>query len=162
MPSLWSKCCVKFATSPRLCFENINVLPIGRKSSMPKNSPGHLPGRSLVTNNSEPLLWSFWSANTGLFCPKSFEDFRRAPGPGYERCRMMLEPSFGTFSDVGPAHKAPPPVATQLVVPTELSDTPVTLTCYHCQHHVTTHTKTGPSTLSWMLCGCLCIFLWVM
>ena len=29
------------------------------------------------------------------------------------------------FADIGPEHKAPPPVATQLVVPTELSDSPV-------------------------------------
>jgi len=28
-------------------------------------------------------------------------------------------------SDIGPVHKAPPPVATQLVVPTELSESPV-------------------------------------
>ena len=30
-----------------------------------------------------------------------------------------------TITDIGPVHKAPPPVATQLVVPTELSDNPV-------------------------------------
>lgn len=59
---------------------------------------------------------------------------------------------------VGPVHKAPPAVATQLVVPTELSDGPVTLTCVHCQHHVTTRTNTGPSTLSWALCVCLAVF----
>jgi len=58
---------------------------------------------------------------------------------------------------VGPEYKAPPPVATQLVVPTELSDGPVTLTCFHCQEHVTTRTKTGPSTLTWSLCALMCI-----
>eukprot|EP00096_Caligus_rogercresseyi_P007687 TRINITY_DN2568_c0_g1_i1.p1 TRINITY_DN2568_c0_g1~~TRINITY_DN2568_c0_g1_i1.p1 ORF type:complete len:130 (+),score=32.13 TRINITY_DN2568_c0_g1_i1:306-695(+) len=44
-------------------------------------------------------------------------------------------------------------IATQLVVPIELSDSPVTLTCYHCQHHMTTRTKTGPSILTWALCA---------
>jgi len=67
-------------------------------------------------------------------------------------------PPPGWSNHIGPAHKAPPPVATQLVVPSELSDGPVTLTCYHCQHHMTTTTKTGPSTLSWAMCACLCIF----
>ena len=62
-----------------------------------------------------------------------------------------------SFTDVGPVYKAPPPVATQLVVPTELSDGPVTLTCFHCQEHVTTRTKTGPSTLTWALCAVMCI-----
>lgn len=60
---------------------------------------------------------------------------------------------------IGPTHKAPPAVATQLVVPTELSDGPVTLTCFSCQEHITTRTKSGPSTLSWALCGILCIFV---
>lgn len=68
-------------------------------------------------------------------------------------------PPPGWSSHIGPAHKAPPPVATQLVVPCELSDGPVTLTCYHCQVHMTTNIKTGPSTLSWATCACLCIFL---
>lgn len=67
-------------------------------------------------------------------------------------------PAPGWSSHVGPTHKAPPPVATQLVVPNELSDGPVTLTCFHCQHHMTTRTKAGPSTLTWALCTCLCIF----
>lgn len=49
-------------------------------------------------------------------------------------------------------------VATQLVVPIELSDAPVTLTCYQCQQHVTTKTKTGPSTLTWGICLCMCFF----
>ena len=61
------------------------------------------------------------------------------------------------LSDVGPVHKAPPPVATQLVVPTELNDGPVDLTCYHCQHHVRTNTKSGPSFLAWALCCCMCL-----
>ena len=68
----------------------------------------------------------------------------------------LLIVSF-SFTDVGPEYKAPPPVATQLVVPTELSDGPVTLTCFHCQEHVTTRTKTGPSTLTWSLCALMCI-----
>jgi len=68
-------------------------------------------------------------------------------------------PGPGWSSHVGPTHKAPPPVATQLVVPDELSDGPVTLTCYLCQHHMTTKTKTGPSTLSWALCACMCLFV---
>jgi len=62
---------------------------------------------------------------------------------------------------IGPDHKAPPPVATQLVVPTELSESPVDLTCVHCQHHVRTYTKSGPSTLTWALCVCLCLCLCV-
>ena len=66
---------------------------------------------------------------------------------------------YSLYLDVGPTHKAPPPVATQLVVPDELSDGPVTLTCYLCQHHMTTKTKTGPSTLSWALCACMCLFV---
>ena len=36
-------------------------------------------------------------------------------------CIMIIK----TITDIGPVHKAPPPVATQLVVPTELSDNPV-------------------------------------
>jgi len=60
-------------------------------------------------------------------------------------------------SHIGPVHKAPPPVATQLVVPTELSDNPVDLTCVHCQHHVRTRIKSGPSVLTWALCTCLCL-----
>jgi len=60
---------------------------------------------------------------------------------------------------IGPEHKAPPPVATQLVVPTQLSDGPVDLTCVHCQHHVTTRVKSGPSIMTWALCTCLCLFL---
>ena len=32
--------------------------------------------------------------------------------------------------DVGPVHKAPPAVATQLVVPTQLSDGPVSAALY--------------------------------
>ena len=50
------------------------------------------------------------------------------------------------ISDIGPEHKAPPPVATQLVVPTHLSDGPVDLTCVHCQHHVTTRYTVQCST----------------
>jgi lipopolysaccharide-induced tumor necrosis factor-alpha factor len=60
---------------------------------------------------------------------------------------------------IGPVHKAPPPVATQLVVPTELSDGPVDLTCVHCQHHTRTRTKSGPSPLTWALCTCMCLCL---
>lgn len=66
-------------------------------------------------------------------------------------------PAWSSY--VGPEHKAPPPVATQLVVPTQLSDGPVDLTCVHCQHHVTTRVKTGPSCLTWSLCTCLCLFV---
>lgn len=69
---------------------------------------------------------------------------------------MGANPRPGWSQYVGPAHKAPPPVATQLVVPSVLSDGPVTLTCYHCQEHITTTTKSGPSTLSWGLCALLC------
>merc|ERR1739848_496669 len=36
---------------------------------------------------------------------------------------------------------------------------PVNLTCFHCQHHVKTYTKTGPSTLTWALCACMCLCL---
>ena len=56
-------------------------------------------------------------------------------------------------------HKAPPAVATQLVVPTQLSDGPVDLTCVHCQHHVRTVTRSGPSFLTWAACTCLCLCL---
>merc|ERR1712098_844641 len=52
---------------------------------------------------------------------------------------------------LGPEYKTPPPVATVLDVPTKLSDSPVNLTCFHCQHHVTTTTKTGPSKLTILL-----------
>ena len=73
---------------------------------------------------------------------------------------ILLNPrKLNLLSDVGPEHKAPPPVATQLVVPSELSDAPVTLTCYNCQEHITTTTKTGPSTLSWAACLCMCLCL---
>ncbi|XP_059098249.1 lipopolysaccharide-induced tumor necrosis factor-alpha factor homolog [Tigriopus californicus] len=68
-------------------------------------------------------------------------------------------PPPGWSQYVGPDHKAPPPVATQLVVPSELSDTQVTLTCYNCQQHVTTTTKTGPSPWTWAWCCCLCTFV---
>ena len=63
------------------------------------------------------------------------------------------------FTDIGPSHKSPPLVATQLVVPTQLSSAPVDLTCVHCQHHVRTNIKTSPSTLSWALCVCMCVGL---
>ena len=33
----------------------------------------------------------------------------------------------------------------------------VDLTCHSCQHHVRTNTKSGPSTLAWALCCCLCV-----
>merc|ERR1719342_852863 len=59
--------------------------------------------------------------------------------------------------DVGPVHKAPPAVATQLVVPTQLNDGPVDLSCTTCQHHVRTNTKSGPSGLAWALCCCMCV-----
>eukprot|EP00095_Tigriopus_kingsejongensis_P010522 maker-scaffold45_size475391-snap-gene-3.20 protein:Tk10522 transcript:maker-scaffold45_size475391-snap-gene-3.20-mRNA-1 annotation:"neuroglian isoform x1" len=68
-------------------------------------------------------------------------------------------PPPGWSQYVGPEHKAPPPVATQLVVPSDLSDGQVTLTCYNCQQHVTTTTKTGPSMWTWGLCCCLCTFV---
>ena len=62
------------------------------------------------------------------------------PRPGWSQCKkqttqLVKSTAFFTIfiTDVGPAHKAPPPVATQLVVPLELSDGPVTLTCYSCQ-----------------------------
>ena len=47
------------------------------------------------------------------------------------------------MKDVGPGQKRDTggAVATQLVVPTELSNNPVDLTCLHCQHHVRTNTK---------------------
>ena len=38
---------------------------------------------------------------------------------------MITSIVIKTITDIGPVHKAPPPVATQLVVPTELSDNPV-------------------------------------
>lgn len=76
----------------------------------------------------------------------SYKQYGANPGPGWS-------------SHIGPNHKAPPPVATQLVVPQELSDGPVTLTCFHCQHHVTTRIKSGPSTLTWALCAFMCIFV---
>ena len=62
-------------------------------------------------------------------------------------------------SDIGPDHKASVPVATQLVVPSSLSSGPVTLTCFNCQEHVTTETRTGPSALTWGAALCLCVFL---
>lgn len=100
-------------------------------SSPPQGLP--VPAHDLLTNGSTPDV-------------SYTNQYGANPPPGWS-------------NHIGPAHKAPPPVATQLVVPSDLSDTPVTLTCYHCQHHVTTTTKTGPSTLSWLLCGCMCIFL---
>jgi len=71
--------------------------------------------------------------------------------------RVGANPPPAWSQYVGPVHKAPPSVATQLVVPTNLSDGPVDLTCYHCQHHVRTNTKSGPSFLAWALCCCMCV-----
>lgn len=76
---------------------------------------------------------------------------------GYYSIGANPPPAWSNY--IGPEHKAPAPVATQLVVPTDLSDGPVDLTCVHCQHHVTTRTKTGPSILTWALSACLCLFL---
>ena len=66
------------------------------------------------------------------------------PPPAWSNRKFLLRTHYPLYTitvpvvpaDVGPVHKAPPAVATQLVVPTELSDGPVTLTCVHCQHHV--------------------------
>jgi len=60
---------------------------------------------------------------------------------------------------IGPEHKASPVVATQLVVPTELSEVPVDLTCVHCQHHVTTKIRRKASRYSWCLCCSLSLLL---
>ena len=38
---------------------------------------------------------------------------------------VITSSASAPISDVGPVHKAPPAVATQLVVPTQLSDGPV-------------------------------------
>jgi len=76
------------------------------------------------------------------------------PG-GYYSVGANPPPAWSNY--IGPEHKAPPPVATQLVVPTQLSDGPVDLTCIHCQHHVTTRIETVNSGLTWALCTCLCI-----
>ena len=75
---------------------------------------------------------------------------------------LFVEWKVSSSSDIGPVHKAPPSVATQLVVPTDLSDGPVDLTCYICQHHQRTNTKSGPSFLAWALCCCMCVVgVWV-
>jgi len=76
---------------------------------------------------------------------------------GYYSIGANPPPAWSNY--IGPEHKAPPPVATQLVVPTDLSDGPVDLTCVHCQHHVTTRVKSGPSILTWGACACLFMFL---
>ena len=53
------------------------------------------------------------------------------PPPAWSQCKIdrylwnSLETISDHFTDVGPVHKAPPSVATQLVVPTDLSDGPV-------------------------------------
>ena len=49
------------------------------------------------------------------------------PGVNVSACDPSILTKFVNFpiSDVGPVHKAPPAVATQLVVPTQLSDGPV-------------------------------------
>eukprot|EP00088_Acartia_fossae_P004085 TRINITY_DN11746_c0_g1_i1.p1 TRINITY_DN11746_c0_g1~~TRINITY_DN11746_c0_g1_i1.p1 ORF type:complete len:152 (-),score=14.75 TRINITY_DN11746_c0_g1_i1:594-1049(-) len=78
----------------------------------------------------------------------------RKPG-GYYSVGANPPPAWSNY--IGPEHKAPPPVATQLVVPTQLSDGPVDLTCIHCQHHVTTRIKTKSSGLTWAICTCLCL-----
>lgn len=103
---------------------------------------------------------------------KGFYSIGANPPPAWSQRESFLHSTFtnttSTYSlheiemssliaDVGPVHKAPPPVATQLVVPTELNDGPVDLTCFHCQHHVRTNTKSGPSFLAWALCCCLCV-----
>jgi len=72
---------------------------------------------------------------------------------GYYSIGANPPPAWSNY--IGPEHKAPPPVATQLVVPTNLSDGPVDLTCVHCQHHTTTRTVSGPSRLTWGMCCCL-------
>merc|ERR1711872_271439 len=88
---------------------------------------------------------------------------------GHANGKSNGQPEFGDYDEtsaknggyysIGPKHKAPPPVATQLVVPTDLSDGPVDLTCVHCQHHVTTRVKSGPSMLTWGFCACMCLCL---
>ncbi len=56
---------------------------------------------------------------------------------------FIFTPSFS--ADVGPAHRAHhPPVATQLVVPSDLAEDPKTLVCYNCQEQVWVFLLTGP------------------
>jgi len=88
-----------------------------------------------------------------------FGDYDEAPAKngGYYSIGANPPPAWSNY--IGPEHKAPPPVATQLVVPTDLSDGPVDLTCVHCQHHVTTKVKSGPSLLTWAMCVCLCVLV---
>lgn len=69
-------------------------------------------------------------------------------------------PAPGWSQTVGKQQNGPGNiVATQLVVPCDLSDAPVSLTCYNCQEHITTQTKTGPSPLTWAACCCLFVFM---
>ncbi|XP_023342145.1 cell death-inducing p53-target protein 1 homolog [Eurytemora carolleeae] len=88
--------------------------------------------------------------------------------PGVQSSNKHILPQFYSIGAnpppawsnyIGSVKKDSPVVATQLVVPTQLSEVPVNLTCVHCQHHVTTRTRTHPSPLSWCVCSCLCIFL---
>jgi len=60
---------------------------------------------------------------------------------------------------IGPKRDSSPIVATQLVIPTELSEVPVNLTCVYCQCHVATRVHTYPSGYTWCLCLCMCFFL---
>ena len=132
------------------------------------------------------------------FNSKGFYSVGANPPPAWSQRELWSRSCFpfrrqrwanSYIPDVGPVHKAPPAVATQLVVPTQLSDGPVSvelftkfskirifvwtnvmvvslfqvdLTCHSCQHHVRTNTKSGPSTLAWALCCCLCVIgMWV-
>lgn len=92
----------------------------------------------------------------GMYTAANTDEEPLKPG-GYYSIGANPPPAWSNY--IGPEHKAPPPVATQLVVPTDLSDGPVDLTCVHCQHHVTTRVKSGPSMLTWGFCACLCMFL---
>eukprot|EP00090_Calanus_glacialis_P002146 TRINITY_DN11613_c0_g1_i1.p1 TRINITY_DN11613_c0_g1~~TRINITY_DN11613_c0_g1_i1.p1 ORF type:complete len:145 (-),score=17.63 TRINITY_DN11613_c0_g1_i1:144-578(-) len=92
-----------------------------------------------------------------LGMPMAAHDLSDTARDGFYSIGANPPPAWSNY--VGPAHKSPTPVATQLVVPTQLSSAPVDLTCVHCQHHVRTNIKTSPSTLSWALCVCMCVGL---
>jgi len=95
-----------------------------------------------------------------LGTPMPAHDLQDAGGMnknGYYSVGANPPPAWSNY--IGPSHKAPPVVATQLVVPTELSDAPVDLTCVHCQHHTRTVIKTKNSMLAWGICTYMCCTL---
>lgn len=97
------------------------------------------------------------SEGVPLGVPMSAHDLTDSARNGFYSIGANPPPAWSNC--IGPAYKCSDPVATQLVVPTQLSDAAVDLTCVHCQHHVRTTVKTTPSKITWALCTCMCLCL---